>query len=207
MTPIKTRNYNQLIAQATGAKKQIEKSIATTAAKLVTTKDSLKNLELAQAFLQKVAQDTQEQLKIHVEDIVQLALDAIFPDQYTFEIQFNISYGKTTAELVFISKQSGFIIDPMVASGGGVVDVCSFALRLACWTLSRGIDRVMIFDEPFRFLSKNLQERAGQLLRDLASKLNIQIILTTHLDALIDAADQTIMVSKGKDGISQIKYG
>ena len=200
------RNYNELIAQATGAKKQVQKSLdAVTLLNKDYTK-KLQYLEKAQAFLQKVAQDTQEQLKIHVEDIVQLALDAIFPDKYIFEIQFNTAYGKTTAELVFISKQSGHIVDPMIASGGGVVDVCSFALRLACWTLSRGIDKVIILDEPFRFLSKNLQERAGMLLKELSGKLGIQIILTTHLDALIDAADKTINVRLDKQGVSQIEY-
>jgi len=201
-----SRNYETLIAQATGAKKQIIKSIEALELNYKNYNKRLKNLEKAQAFLQKVAQDTQSQLKIHVEDIVQLALDAIFPDKYTFEIQFNIAYGKTTAELVFISKQSGHIVDPMIASGGGVVDVCSFALRLACWTLSRGIDKVIILDEPFRFLSKNLQERAGQLLKELSLKLGIQIILTTHLDALIDAADKTINVKLDKNGVSQITY-
>ena len=200
------RNYNELIAQATGAKKQIVKSLFAVTQSNNEYVKKLQHLEKAQVFLQKVAQDTQEQLKIHVEDIVQLALDAIFPDKYTFEIQFSISYGKTTAELVFISKQSGHIVDPMIASGGGVVDVCSFALRLACWTLSRGIDKVIILDEPFRFLSKNLQERAGQLLKELSLRLSIQIILTTHLDALIEAADKTINVKLDKSGVSQIAY-
>jgi predicted ATPase len=195
-----------LIAQAIGAKKQVIKSLETVAIQNNNFIKKLKHLETAQAFLQKVAQETQEQLKIHVEDIVQLALDAMFPDKYTFEIQFNIAYGKTTAELVFISKQSGHIVDPMIASGGGVVDVCSFALRLACWTLSRGVDKVIILDEPFRFVSKNLQERAGTLLKELSLKLGIQIILTTHLDALIDAADKTINVKLDRQGVSQIAY-
>jgi len=198
------RNYNELIAQATGAKKQVSKSLDTAALQSKQCAKKLQHIEKAQAFLQKVAQETQEQLKIHVEDIVQLALDAIFPDKYLFEIRFNIAYDKTTAELVFISRQSGYTVDPMIASGGGVVDVCTFALRLACWTLSRGIDKVIILDEPFRFLSRNLQERAGTLLKELSLKLGIQIIMTTHLDALIDAADKTINVKLDKCGVSQI---
>lgn len=201
-----SRQYNELIAQAIGAKKQIQKSFDMAIFNQKQNEKRLKYLEQAQVFLQKVAQDTQSQLKIHVEDIVQLALDAIFPDKYIFEIQFNISYGKTIAELVFISKQSGYVVDPMLASGGGVVDICSFALRLACWTLSKGIDKVIILDEPFRFLSKNLQERAGTLLKELSNRLNIQIILTTHLDALIDAADNTINIKLDKQGISQVSY-
>jgi DNA repair exonuclease SbcCD ATPase subunit len=197
------RNYNELIAQATGAKKQVQKSLDAVVLSNKQYTKKLKYLEQAQAFLQKVAQDTQEQLKIHVEDIVQLALDAIFPDKYTFEIQFTIAYGKTTAELVFISKQSGHIVDPMQASGGGVVDVCSFALRLACWTLSRGIDKVIILDEPLKFLSADLRSRGGEVIRQLAHKLGLQFIITTHLTELIDCADNVIKVEK-KDEVSTV---
>jgi DNA repair exonuclease SbcCD ATPase subunit len=199
------RNYIGLIDQATGAKKQIQKNLDRIWDKQKESAAELINIEKAQALLQQVAQDTQEQLKIHVEDIVQLALDAIFPDQYEFEIRFAIAYGKTSAELVFISKHSGYTIDPMVASGGGVVDVCSFALRLACWTLSRGVDKVMVFDEPFRFLSRDLQERAGSMLRELGSKLGLQIIITTHLIPLIEASDQAITITKDAKGISAAK--
>jgi len=201
------RDYKGLIAQATGARKQVQKRQALILDEVQATQARLMNLEKAQAFLQQVAQDTQEQLKIHVEDIVQLALDAIFPDQYLFEIQFSISYGKTTAELVFVSKKSGFSIDPMVASGGGVVDVCSFALRLACWTLSRGVDRVIVLDEPFRFLSRDLQPRAGSLLKELSEKLGLQIILTTHLAPLIDSADKSFECSLDKNGVTRVRVG
>ena len=199
------RNYNQLIAQATGAKKQIAKSLETITVLNRQYTKKLKHLEKAQAFLQKVAQDTQGNLKIHVEDIVQLALDAIFPGKYSFEVQFNIAYGKTTAELVFISKQSGHTVDPMIASGGGVVDVCSFALRLACWTLSRGVDKVVILDEPMKHLSAGLRDSACNMIKSLADKLGVQFIIVTHMDELEACADKLIQVKLDKDGVSYIR--
>ena len=198
------RDYSGLINRAQGAKDQIQKSIRQNVKAKKEADERLKNFEKAQAFLQQVAQDTQEQLRVHVEDIVQLALDAIFPDQYQFEIRFAIAYGKTTAELCFISKITGYSIDPMVASGGGVVDVCSFALRLACWTLSRGIDSVMIFDEPMKHLSADMRDRAATIMRELAQKLNLQFIMVTHMPELEAAADKVIRIKKGKDGISYI---
>jgi len=198
----KRRDYLGLINRAQGAKDQIQKSLRQNVRAKKDAIEKLKNFEQAQAFLQQVAQDTQEQLRIHVEDIVQLALDAIFPDQYQFEIVFSIAYGKTTAELCFISKVTGYPIDPMAASGGGVVDVCSFALRLACWTLSRGADRVMIFDEPMKHLSSDMRDRAATIMRELAKKLNLQFIMVTHMSELEAAADKVIRIKKGKNGVS-----
>jgi len=199
------RRYNELIAQAMGAKKQVQKTLDAAALSHNQYAKRLLHLEKAQAFLQKVAQDTQEQLKLHIEDIVQLALDAIFPDKYSFEVQFNIAYGKTTAELVFISKQSGHAVDPMIASGGGVVDVCAFALRLACWTLSRGVDKVIILDEPMKHLSAGLRESACTMIKSLADKLGVQFIIVTHMEELEACADKLIQVRLDKEGVSYIK--
>jgi DNA repair exonuclease SbcCD ATPase subunit len=201
------RNFQALIDQAIGEKKAVERSLSTVKAELKTARIRLDSLEKAQAFLQIVAQETQRQLKIHIEDIVNLALDAIFPDQYFFEVNFLVSYGKTTANLCFISKRSGYMVDPMIASGGGVVDVCSFALRLSCWSLSRGIDSVLIFDEPFRFVSRDLVGQVGTLLRELAEKLEVQIVMTTHIPALVEAADQVFSVRLNPEGISTVKIG
>jgi len=199
------RNYEKLISQAIGAKKQLIKQLDMSNNALIDYNEKLSNIEKAQVFLQKVAQTTQEQLKIHVEDIVQLALDALFPDKYLFQIQFTIAYGKTTAELNFISKQSGYAIDPMIASGGGVVDVCSFALRLACWTLSKDIDKVIILDEPFKHLSVSLRENACIMIKDLSEKLNVQFIIVTHMEELMECADKLIHVKLDKNGVSYIK--
>jgi len=199
------QKYNELIAQAVGAKKQVAKSLDATILSHNQHTKRLLHLEKAQAFLQKVAQDTQEQLKLHIEDIVQLALDAIFPDKYSFKVQFDIAYGKTTAELVFISKQSGHIVDPMIASGGGVVDVCAFALRLACWTLSRGVAKVIILDEPMKHLSVGLRDSACTMIENLADRLGVQFIIITHMEELEACADKLIQVKLDKEGVSYIK--
>ena len=199
------RKYNELIAQAMGTKKHIAKTLEAATLSHEQYTKRLQYLEKAQAFLQKAAQDTQEQLKLHVEDIVQLALDAIFPNVYSFEVQFNISYGKTTAELVFISKASGHVVDPMAATGGGVVDVCAFALRLACWTLSRGVGKVIILDEPMKHLSAGLRDSASTMIKSLAEKLGVQFIIVTHMEELEACADKLIQVRLGKDGVSYVK--
>ena len=165
---------------------------------------NLVDIEKAQAFIQKVAQDTQSKLKFHIEDIVNLALDTVFPGEYLFKVEFVIMRGKTEANLVFIDRASGREIDPMISNGGGALDLACFALRLACHTLEKECDDVIIADEPFKFMSKDLRERGGQLLRELSKKLGLQIIMVTHIDEFIDIADKVIEVKK-KDGVSYVE--
>ena len=199
------RDYQALVKSLVGMQARVRQQRDDVVFRLKNNQDYLIHLENAQVLLQQVAKETQEQLKIHIEDIVQLALDAVFPDKYVFEIQFNIAYGKTTAELVFVDKLSGYNIDPMIASGGGVVDICALALRVACWTLSRGIDNVLIMDEPLKFLSRDLREKAGLMLKFLSQKIGLQIIMITHLPELIDMADQVFECTQDKEGVSHIR--
>ena len=195
----------QLFLQSKGMKKQIENNLIQNKTTLDNLNNRIKLLEQAQAFLQKVAQDTQSQLKFQIEDIVNLALETCFPNEYEFQLQFNIARGKTDAELVFLSQKTGRPIDPMNASGGGVVDLTCFALRIASYALEQGVDNVIILDEPFRFISRDLQARAGEILKSLSTKLGLQIVMVTHIGQMIDVADKVFEVKKNSDGRSIVK--
>ena len=193
-----------LYTQCKGIDFQIQKDIEGIENKLSDNKNNFNLLIDAQAFLQDVAQKTQSKLKLQIEDIVNLALETCFPNEYEFRIDFNVSRGKTEAELIFLSKLTGNKIDPMNASGGGVVDLTSFALRIACYTLQYNINNVIVLDEPFRFISRDLQDKAGQILKSLSQKLGLQIIMVTHIPELVNVADKIFEVKK-IDGISKVK--
>jgi len=64
-------------------------------------------------------------------------------------------------------------------------------------------DNVIILDEPFRFLSKDLQPRAGEIMRELSHRLNIQFIMVTHAKEMIEISDRVFEVSQ-IDGISKV---
>ena len=193
-----------LYTQCKGIDFQIQKDIESIENKLSDNKNNFNLLIDAQAFLQDVAQKTQSKLKLQIEDIVNLALETCFPNEYEFRIDFNVSRGKTEAELIFLSKLTGNKIDPMNASGGGVVDLTSFALRIACYTLQYNINNVIVLDEPFRFISRDLQDKSGQILKSLSQKLGLQIIMVTHIPELVNVADKIFEVKK-IDGISKVK--
>ena len=196
--------YSDLLNQAKGQKALLEKQQQSARTLLEQAQNRSDAIDIAQTIIQQVARDTQEKLRYHIQDIVQLALDACFPDQYEFQVNFEIKRGRTEASLTLL--KDGNPMNPMNANGGGIVDITSFALRLAAWSLSK-TDNVIIMDEPFRFLSRDLHPRAGEILKELSKKLGLQIIMVTHSEELIQQSDKIFVNKIGKDGVSKINGG
>jgi ABC-type nitrate/sulfonate/bicarbonate transport system ATPase subunit len=74
----------------------------------------------------------------------------------------------------------------MTSSGGGVLDVAAFALRLAAITLTKPhARRIIIMDEPFRFVSEAFRSRIKDMLESLAEEYGFQFIMVTHIKELI----------------------
>jgi len=160
-------------------------------------------IEEAKIHLQNVAKKTQESFKLRIENIVTVALQSVFDDPYNFVVDFNIKGNKTGCDFYF--EKNGIEIDPLTASGGGAVDVAAFALRISLWTLEVHRKRpVMILDEPFKCVSKDLKDKVGMMVKRLSDELGIQLIMVTHEDTLIDASDKVFRVSMDTEGRSQI---
>lgn len=137
----------------------------------------------ALALAQAVAKRIQEEAHRRVSDIVTRSLAAIFDEPYEFRILFEEKRGRTEARLVFYRE--GVEFDPMDAAGGGVVDVAAFALRLSCILLSQPpLQRIMVLDEPFRFVSAEYRPRVAALLMSLAKELGCQFIIVTHQEEM-----------------------
>ena len=73
-----------------------------------------------------------------------------------------------------------------------------FDLRLAIMMLSRPpVQRTLILDEPFRFVSAPDRPRLRALLQQLVDELGIQIIQVTHIAEL--AVGNIIEIGEGED--------
>lgn len=161
------------------------------------------NLEKAREIVKEVGLKTQEQLQYHISDITSLALEAVFNDPYKLTAEFVQRRNKTECDLYF--ERDGDKIDPLSASGGGTVDVASFALRIASWSMESPQSRpTIILDEPLRFLSADRQEKASEMLKEISTKLGIQFIIITHESTLTPFADR-IFETKIRKGITAIK--
>lgn len=158
--------------------------------------------EKAQAIIQHVAKETQSQLEFHISDIVTMALNAVFDEEYKFKIEFVVRRNKTECDMIF--EKDGFPMDPMDDDAGGAVDIAGFALKIALWTLQAPRSRnTFILDEPFKAISRDLRPRTAELLEELSTRLNLQFLIVTHLDELTECADKIFNVIMVK-GISKI---
>ena len=153
--------------------------------------------EEAQIVIQDVAQQTQAQLEYHISELVTLAMSAVFEDPYELKVEFVLRRNRTECDLWFV--RDGNFINPMLASGGGAIDVAAFALRVALWSLARPkTSNILILDEPAKFLSKTLQPQASAVIKEISERLSIQIIYVTHSEDLVEAADKVITVRQIK---------
>jgi DNA repair exonuclease SbcCD ATPase subunit len=64
---------------------------------------------------------------------------------------------------------------------------------------------VLILDEPFRYLSTDLQSKASEMLNEISERLGLQIIMVTHEEELVDEVDKTfrVRINKGKSTVEE----
>lgn len=139
----------------------------------------LKHLRESQNILQEVAASVQESAHKRISSLVTKCIRMVMGPSYTLIINFSKKRHKTEAN-IYICK-NGFKLDPNDSSGGGVVDLAAFSLRVACLCMALPQGRKLIcMDEPFKFLSPSYRPKARMMIEMLADELGIQFIFSTH---------------------------
>lgn len=197
----------QVIERKKGQKDKVASLLLSCKNEIRQLKQEISFSEQAQAIIQKVAQQTQQQLEWHISEIVTLALASAFENPYTFKAEFVQRRGKTECDLFF--EREGFRVDPIAESGGGVVDITAFALRVAMWSLAKPRwGNTLIFDEPFKNINdktRKTHERIAEMVKVLSRKLKLQFIIITMIPELEEMADRVFELSlaKGKTNIER----
>lgn len=197
------KKLRQELDQRRGEQRQTKSLLKKANENLKKAENDLHNHEQAREVIRAAALKTQETLAFHISDISTLALQAVFPEPYDLTVNFVQRRNKTECDLKFQKNKNE--MDPLDATGGGPVDVASFALRIASWAMERPRSRpTIILDEPMRFLSTDLQPKASEMVKEISEKLGLQFIIITHEQELTEQADKIFEVSL-KKGVSQIK--
>ena len=161
-------------------KSHLERKIDEEVEEYQKAKEHAQDVVEAQKILQTIAENVQNQAHQQIAYVVNKCLQVVFPDPYEFKIIFEQKRGKTEARLVFI-KDGLEIDDPMDSSGGGVIDVVSFAFRLACLILSQPKRRkILVLDEPMKYLSADHIPAVREMLLYFSKEMNIQFVIVTH---------------------------
>lgn len=160
----------------------------------------LEILKQTREIFQKASLITQNHLAEHLSNIVTKALRAVFYEKnITFITKF--TERRNTTECDFFLEEDGELYSLLDSRGYGMADIASFALRVSYILLNSG-DNVLVIDEPFRNLSRDKHEIASQMIKELSKELNIQFIISTHMELLKEYADKSFEITQ-KDKISK----
>ena len=176
-------------------RKMAKKILDITTDKLEKSLMHLSDLKEAHIIFSTASNVTQKQLSDQVSGIVSSALAAVFPDPYSFVVDF-VSKRNTT-ECVLAFEKNGKLYSPLDSCGYGAASVASLALRVAYWKLDGDSRNCLILDEPLVALSLDKHERASMMIQELSKmKGGLQFIIVTHLAKLASYADKVFQVKK-----------
>ena len=141
----------------------------------------------AKEIVQQISMECQEACQKRIGYVVTRCLQAVFGDQaLKFLLVFEQKRGQTEVRGVLVDAE-GHELDPLQSCGGGILDVAAFGLRLACLMLQRPQPaRVLVLDEPFRFVSSHYRSNVRALLSELSQEMGVQIIMVTHIEEFMD---------------------
>lgn len=170
--------------------------------KILSLSQQIAELESAREVVNSVMVATQSTVKGFIEEVVSLALKTVFGDTYALKVAYEIKRNKPEASLMIL--KDGIEFDPTDEVGGGVIDVAALGLRMAMWALANPKpEPVLILDEPGKFVSRDLIEEFGKMIKICSEMLSLQIIMVSHDPAMIAVADRSFEVTQ-TNGVSKV---
>lgn len=175
--------------------------------KISKSQDSLSQLltqqkiqDKAVSIIREAANDSQVVFLENLSIFVSEGLKTIFDKSYRYEIRV-VQRGKVNSITQILHTDQGNFIDPINSVGGGVNYILSFLLCVASLILKNKENRVLVMDEPFRFVSKDLLPKVAEMLKFLTDSYNIQFIIVTHEQELLSNLEAENIIRIGLDDI------
>lgn len=158
--------------------------------------DEISVLHETREIFKKASILTQNHLASHLSSIVTKSLRVVWNDK---NISFHTEFveRRNTTECDMWIEENGHKYSLLGSKGYGVIDVISFSLKVAYILLHRS-DNICIIDEPFRNVSKNKHEILSKLIKELSEELDMQFIMATHSQSLIEHADVAFEIINGE---------
>lgn len=161
--------------------------------------------EQACVLLSRYADARQEEVHAQLEGLVTRGLQAVFEEDLTFHIQTKVVGKRVDTEFVLRSTHDGQMIETgiMDARGGGVAAVTGFLLQVILLIL-HGAPRVLFLDESFAQVSAEFEPRLAAFMDELATDLQLQIVMVTHSTGFEDVSD-VIYRTSAPNGVTKVE--
>jgi len=197
--------YEKFLNQKKATRELLENEVDTLQIEIKEHQDCFANFEEALDIMNVVGILVQQEFEEVVKVLVTQALQYVFGDNHSFEIDSKIERNQPEVHMFVVIDGERFSPRDDELSGGQA-DVVSFALRIILWAIQYERTRAtLVFDEPFRCLHglKN-GESVREMIQYLSKMLNLQFIIITQDEELTKVADASFLVVKEK-GISRVE--
>lgn len=176
-------------------------------AKINTDKETLEKLaknedklDRASILLQNTAKAKRLFIKEQIESIGTVALQTVYGLNYRLKLELEQDKNKPKCKIYVVEKRGDVTLvrEPENFNGGGVVDVCSIALRFAMLQIYSNpkLDGPVLLDEPGKHVSKEYASALSEFIKTLSDKLNRQIIFITHNEYMALSSSNIITITK-----------
>lgn len=177
---------------------------------LITLQDNNKLSESSKDIINQIILSTRDEAISFIENIVNCALLDVFQNpNLKLKLQLNTEGAKTSISTYI--EENGNLYDIESGRGGGLRDLVSTAILICCRALVKPkIELPLLLDESLKFLHSTrdnaFKTNAFRFLREVANKLNIQILLITGEEdkEAINNADNVLYIAK-KNGESYLE--
>jgi len=145
--------------------------------------EQLRLYEKAIAVLTQASEISRKQLIPFIENLVTKAIQFNFSNDYRFKIQFIERVNRIDCQFLVIKKfeDKEMEMDPYELASGGINDTIAVALKIITKILlKQESDGPLIFDETFKFLSKDRSINTFRFLSEISKEFELQIILISH---------------------------
>jgi len=205
------KEHKESLIKLKGVKEQLEKQLKQEEDSLVNLQEEQKlNSQASLFMLSEIVDRRQSQLNV-IQAIATSALQQIYGDEYslkfeTFEEQRKDGVNNFRIEIKIISPHNGSEMETGLLNerGGGLIEVVSFALRIAAlkWLKYNG---PILLDEAWKSMSNDYKiDRVVEFLREVTNSTERQVILVTHMfDKFGPEADNIVHVTKS-NGVAQV---
>ena len=133
------------------------------------------------------------------QDLITEGLQAVFDDlDLSVRSEVDVQRGKVSVSLVTVEKTDSGVVTEGLATdsyGGSVATVESVLLRIVVLT-RRGLRPLLLLDESLGAVAEQYVPRVGQFLRQLSSRLGLDILAVSHNPVLVESCDKAYRIKK-----------
>lgn len=163
----------------------------------------IEELKTFSEVLQAASKLMYANLSVRLGNIITEGLTLVFPEtDYRFAVEFVERRNQIETDLYLVDSE-GNQYDPVHSVGGGITDFIALLLRITYIALSKS-KKVIIADEPSKFISRDKIGDATKFLAKVCEDLGFDLIVVTHIPEMVEVS-RKIYVVKKKGKISQIQ--